>query len=128
VYIEKCLKKRLLPFVEAFHKNDEIVFWPDLAAAHFGKKTTDFLDLNNIEYVPRSANPASSPELRPIEDLWSELKRIVYAKCWKAKNLKQLENRIRYCFKEIDQERVHRLGAASFTRVDRVRRKGLRNA
>ncbi len=77
--------------------------------------------------MPRSANPANSPKLRPIEDFWVELKKRVYAYCWQAENLVQLENRIRYCYKQIDQERIHRLGAASFTRVDRVRRKGLLN-
>jgi|688.fasta_scaffold392819_1 transposase len=127
VYIEKCLRDRLLPFIQAHHKNDEIVFWPDLASSHYAKKTLDFLNSNKISFAPRSDNPANSPELRPIEDFWSELKRRVYAKCWKAENLTQLENRIRYCYKQIHEERIHRLGAASFTRVDKVRREGLMN-
>jgi transposase len=127
VYIEKCLKQRLLPFIQAYHKNDDIVFWPDLASSHYAARTTEFLQLNKIDFVPRSDNPANSPELRPIEDFWGELKRRVYANCWQAENLTQLENRIRYCYKQIEEERIHRLGAAAFTRVDKVRRKGLPN-
>ena len=43
VYIENCLNARLVPFIETFHKNDEIVFWPDLASAHYSRKTQEFL-------------------------------------------------------------------------------------
>ena len=67
------------------------------------------------------------PELRPIEDLCTEIKRLVYADNWQAENLRQLRNRIDYCMKKIDQNRVYRLGASTFTRVDRVRRNGLIN-
>ena len=33
VYISKCLV-RLEKFIEKHHKNDNIVFWPDLALSH----------------------------------------------------------------------------------------------
>ena len=48
VYIEKCLRDRLLPFIQAYHRNDEIVFWPELAASHYAKRTTDFLESKKI--------------------------------------------------------------------------------
>jgi hypothetical protein len=127
VYIDKCLRSRLLPFIEEFHKDDDIIFWPDLASSHYANTTLEFLRSKNIDFVPKCLNPANVPELRPIEDLWSELKRLVYDKCWKANNLKQLENRIRYAFKKINQERIHKLGSATFTRVDACRRHGLKN-
>lgn len=127
VYIDKCLRSCLLPFIETVHKDDEIVFWPDLASSHYSKKVQEFLRSKNVEYVPRSQNIANVPELRPIEDFWNEIKRAVYANCWEAKNLIQLRNRINYCFKHVDIERVHRLGKESFTRVDTVRRQGMEN-
>ena len=34
VYISKCFVK-LKKFINETHKNDEIVFWPDLATAHY---------------------------------------------------------------------------------------------
>jgi len=126
VYISKCLVK-LKKFINEVHENDEIVFWPDLASAHYSNKVQDYLKSENIEYVPRDKNPAKVPELRPIEDFWSEIKRLVYADNWQAENLQQLRNRIEYCMKKLDQNRVHRLGASTFTRVDRVRRNGMIN-
>jgi hypothetical protein len=121
VYISKCLVK-LKKFINVVHKNDDIVFWPDLASAHYSHKVQEYLLAENIEYVPKVHNPANVPELRPIEDFWAEIKRLVYANNWKAENLDQLRNRIEYCMKKIDQNSVHTLGASSFTRVDRVRR------
>ena len=90
VYINKCLGARLIPFVESFHKNDQIVFWPDLASSHYSNMAQGFLASNNIEYVPKIYNPANVLELRPIEDFWNEIKRIVYEKNWQAENIKQL--------------------------------------
>jgi len=127
VYIAKCLRARLIPFIKAYHENDEIVFWPDLASSHYAKDTTDFLKSNNIDFVDKSSNPANAPELRPIEDFWVEMKRVVYANGWRADNLDQLTNRINYAFKKVSEDRVHRLGSATFTRVDRCRRNGLTN-
>jgi len=92
----------LIPFVESVHKNDQIVFWPDLASAHYSNMTQGFRASNNIEYVPKVHNPANVPELRPIEEFWSEIKRLVYENNWQAENIKQLANRIRYAFNKVD--------------------------
>jgi hypothetical protein len=73
VYIAKCLRARLIPFIKAYHENDEIVFWPDLASSHYAKDTIDFLKSNNIDFVDKSSNPPNAPELRPIEDFWVEM-------------------------------------------------------
>ena len=127
VYIDKCLRARLIPFLKNFHKNDEIMFWPDLASSHYSKKVQNYLTSENIQYVPKDRNIANCPELRPIEDFWNEMKRNVYDKCWEAENLDQLHNRIEYCFKKIDMEAIHKLGKATFTRVDAARRHGLKN-
>lgn len=124
VYVNKCLSDRLIPFINQVHKKDDVVFWPDLASSHYSNKATEFLRSNNIEFVPRSSNPASAPELRPIEDFWTELGREVYKGGWQAENLDQLRDRIRYAFNKIDLNRVHYLGSRTFTRVDKVRRKG----
>ena len=74
------MQRRLIPFIRTIHKNDQIVFWPDLASSHYSKRTQEYLKAENIEFVPKDHNPANVPELRPIEDFWSELKREVYKK------------------------------------------------
>ena len=112
VYIEKCLKARLVPYINSLQKNGDVIFWPDLASAHYSKNTLSFLESENIEIVPKVFNPA---QVRPMEDFWTEIKRIVYDGGWKAESLDQLRNRINYAFKKIRMEREHRLGKASYT-------------
>lgn len=60
IYINECLKKRLLPFISSH--NGPVIFWADLATAHYAKATLKFLAT-----VPKDANPPNVPELRPIE-------------------------------------------------------------
>ena len=37
VYLEECIKKKLIPFIAKHHSDGEYVFWPDLASAHYAK-------------------------------------------------------------------------------------------
>ena len=46
---------------------------------------------------------ANLSEVRPMGDFWSTLKAKVYENNWKAKNLRQLEVRIKKCLKEMYQ-------------------------
>ena len=108
-------------FIEKHHKNDNIVFWPGLASSHYSLKVQSYLKAKNIEFVPKEHNPANVPVF------WSELKRLVYNKNWQAENLGKLKKRIEFSIKRIDIERVHRLAAATVTRVDTVRRHGMKN-
>ena len=81
VYIKSCLKAGLIPSIRSVHESDNIIFWPDLVSAHYSKETQNFLKNNNIELLPKNVNPANSSEILPIEDFWSEIKRLVYANC-----------------------------------------------
>lgn len=38
IYLEKFLKKRLLPFILKHNKVDQVLFWPDIAGAHYAKQ------------------------------------------------------------------------------------------
>ncbi|XP_047142962.1 uncharacterized protein LOC124817183 [Hydra vulgaris] len=127
VYLDKCLRSRLIPFIEQYHKNNNVIFWPDLASSHYSKKVQAFLNSKNIEFVPKERIIANTPELKPIEDFWSEIKQTVYTKCWQAENLEQLRNRIDYCFKNLDPNIVQRFGRLSFTQVDAARQNGIQN-
>ena len=42
-YINKCLKKRLIPFMEQNHNEKTALLWPDKATSHNAKKTLQFL-------------------------------------------------------------------------------------
>ena len=91
VDISKCLVK-LKKFIDEVDKNDDIMFWPDLASAHYSNKVQDYLKGENIEFVPRDKSPANVPELRPIENFSTEIERLVYADNYQAENLHQLRN------------------------------------
>jgi transcriptional regulator with XRE-family HTH domain len=43
VYIEKCLKARLIPYINSLQNKGDVIFWPDLASSHYSKNTLSFL-------------------------------------------------------------------------------------
>lgn len=104
-YIRHCLTK-LRKFIDTNHKDEEIIFWPDLASSHYSKKVLQWLNANNINYVPKEANPPNVPAARPIENFWAILSNYVYAEGWEAKSEAQLIGRIRRCAKKIDMNTV----------------------
>jgi len=75
VYLEECLTKRLLPFIEKYHKTNDILFWPDLATAHYQKDVISWLESKNIEFVKRNQNTPNVPQVRPIERFWALCKK-----------------------------------------------------
>lgn len=105
-YLNECIKKRLVPFISKHHHGDSILFWPDLASAHYSKQVQVFLANQGIKCVKRSQNPPNVPQARPIETIWSLLEQKVYDRGWEAKNLDQLAKRIILKAKEIDQKIV----------------------
>lgn len=75
VYIEECLKKRLLPFLKKHNKTT--LFWPDLATCHYSNATVAWYVANGVNFVPKNANPPNCPEIRPIEKYWAIVKKIL---------------------------------------------------
>jgi glutamine cyclotransferase len=98
----------LLPFISKYHSENNKVFWPDKASSHYATKTIDFLRANNVKYVDKYRNLTNVPQCRPIEDLFGYLSGKVYSNGWSANNLTKLENRIKYCLKNIDINVVQR--------------------
>lgn len=125
VYIDKCLKPRLIPFIQKHHSKTNYIFWPDLASAHYAETVLDFMIENRINHVDKVDNPANLPECRPIEDFWSILKGKVYANNWVAKDIPTLKIRIKKCLKEVEPTTIHRLMEGVVSRIDKVRRKGV---
>ena len=114
----------MVPFIKKHHIGTKYVFWPDLASS-YARSVVDWLQSNNISFVPKESNPANVPEVRPIEDFWGILKANVYKGGWQANNLQQLESRIRTCLKNIDMSLVQRLIGGTIRRIDRMRRNGV---
>ena len=88
IYLEECIKARLIPFIHQHHEMDEILFWPDLATCHYANIVTDYLQSENINFVAKKENPPNVPDARGIEKFWAECKRLYSARPESAKNLR----------------------------------------
>ena len=84
-----------MPFINRHHLDGQYLFWPYLASAHYAKTVVGYLEEKKVNFVERRDNPANLPECRPIENFWSILKGRVYKSNWQAKNLDQLQKKIR---------------------------------
>lgn len=102
IYLNECINKRLLPFIEKHHPNGNFLFWPDLASAHYSNAVQKCLKEKSIPFVLRRDNPPNVPQARPIETIWTQLERKVYENNWQAKNLDVLGRRIKQKVKELD--------------------------
>lgn len=126
IYLEECIKKRVIPFINEYHSNGQYLFWADLASSHYANSILNHLQENNISYVTKEDNPPNLPECRPIEDFWSILKGKVYENNWQAKDLQHLRSRIAKCLKEVDIKLVKRVISRIRKRLGKVRKNGVR--
>jgi transposase len=74
-YLNECLIKRLLPFIHKHHNLNNILFWPDLATAHYHRSVQSWLHSQNINFVKKGENAPNVPQARPIERYWAECKK-----------------------------------------------------
>ena len=37
-YLNECIRKRLAPFINRYHADDSMLFWPGLASAHYARE------------------------------------------------------------------------------------------
>ena len=105
VYCEKCLKGFLLPFTESEsqHPDHDVLFWSDVATAHYARQTTKLLEEAGVPIVARDMkNPPCTPHIRPIEDLWGLIKQQFDQGRWQATSDAQLKRRIQQVIRDID--------------------------
>ena len=96
-YLNECIIKRLIPFIDSNHSDHNYLFWPNLASSHYSNMVVDYLNEKKVNYMPKIDNPANLPEVKVIEDFWNILKGHVYKNNWQAQNIDQLQARIIYC-------------------------------
>lgn len=102
------LEKFMLPFIRSdSHKltncePGQRPFVQDNATIHTSTHTTGWLELHKIESIEW---PSRSPDLNPIENLWSILKLKVYRNNKQYSSLHELEKAIKAAWREIDLER-----------------------
>ena len=66
-----------MPFIRRYHADNNYIFWPDQARAHYAKSVINYLNENNVNFVRKSDNPVIAPECCPIENFCAILKQQV---------------------------------------------------
>lgn len=90
LYLEECMKKRLLPLIKKHRA--PVLFWPDLATAHYCKKVLEWFESEGVNYVTKRHNPPNCPELRPIEHFWAIMKRKLFENKQVIRSAKALQD------------------------------------
>lgn len=104
VYVD-TLSEFLLPFID-LHYGRECIFQQDNAPAHSSLVTKEFFREQNIDVMNW---PARSPDLNPIENLWSILSRSVYENRRQFGSKKELKLQILESWSKIDQNIIDSL-------------------
>ena len=104
IYIKECLQNKLLPLIKKHSK--PVIFWPDLAPVHYSKTAQQWFVNNNVEVVPKAANPPSIPEDRPIEKYWALCKRELKKEPKAARNDEDFKYRWNRASSRISEETI----------------------
>ena len=56
-----------MPFMRQYHADNNYIFWPDQARAHYAKSVIDYLNENNVNFVRN--NPVNVPGMLPNRKL-----------------------------------------------------------
>ena len=65
-YRENCIKGKLVEFIQQNHSQDDYIFWPALASAHYAKDTVELFAELKIPYVLKDQNPPNVSQCRSI--------------------------------------------------------------
>jgi transposase len=107
-YMKECISDKLTKFISDFHEDDNFIFWPDLASAHYATATQNLFHQLGIPFVDKAANPPNIPQCRPIENFWAALKAEVYKGGWEASSIPQLRRRIKRSLGNVDMAAVQK--------------------
>lgn len=107
IYRKECLQKRLLPFLRKL--GCTTLFWPDLASCHYAGETIRFMNVNNINFVPKDMNPPNVPQCRPIERYWALVKSNLKKTGQTAKDMKDFKRKWKRASEKVDDSVVKKL-------------------
>jgi hypothetical protein len=108
-YLNECLKKILMPFIDKHHNRDQVLLWMDLATCHYSNQVIEWLNENNIEYVEKTQNAPNVPQVRPIEKFWSLCKTEYRLRKKQAKNMRSFKIIWRNISKKVAEKSAQQL-------------------
>lgn len=101
VYLNECIIKRLIPFIDKHHSRDKVIFWPDMATCHYATEVTRYLESEEIDFVRKEKNAPNVPQARGIEMFWSLCKKQYKKRSEKPKSIKAFKQRWTRLSKEV---------------------------
>ncbi len=125
IYSKECINRKLVKFIKKYHSDQNFIFWPDLASAHYARETLAEFERLNIPVVPKDSNPPNVPQLRPIEKFWANLKRKVYKNGWTASSTDEQIKRIKKELKKTPVEDFQSLFGGLKTEIRKAADQGV---
>lgn len=104
---QDILDKFLLPTMNRLYESDDWKFMQDHAKCHDAKSTQAWLADNVPDFFDKDSWPAKSPDMNPIENLWSILEDKINRKSVKSKS--DLQIALRAAWNKLDQDTIQSL-------------------
>jgi transposase len=113
----KLLRKHAFPTLRKSFPRGNGIFQEDNARPHTSKIAAATREESGLNFLPW---PAQSPDLNPIENLWDAVKKRVYSRRKKPKNLFELTRAVKAAWKSIPLKRIQRLVDSLPRRIEAV--------
>ena len=130
-YINNILEKEVKPVLhrknvneatdkrKLFSSNRHMTLVQDGAPAHAAKATQAWCKKNLPNFIEKTCWPPNSPDINPVENLWSIMDEVVY-KDPTPKTMKDLKRRLKQAWKKIPLSTLHDLSHSMPQRLRNV--------
>uniref|UniRef100_A0A9J8BCS9 Tc1-like transposase DDE domain-containing protein n=1 Tax=Cyprinus carpio carpio TaxID=630221 RepID=A0A9J8BCS9_CYPCA len=112
---QEILDHFMLPSSDQLFEDADFIFQQDLAPAHTAKSTKSWLNDHGVGVLDW---PANSPDLNPIENLWSIVKRKMRNK--RPKHADELKATVKETWASIPPQQCHKLITSIPRRIEAV--------